>query len=143
MFFRDFFHPRSPLSSTTLVHRAFFCPSFPKERVKQFEGLLSEIESLRWPIGMIRRFVNVPGVVRNILGWGLGTSQRVLVVAGEKDTLIGTELPALTANAYRVARRAMIQGDSTGGKAIDVVNDGDGSREQCDGVRFVVINGSG
>jgi hypothetical protein len=93
---------------------------------------------------MIRRFVNIPGVVRNILGWGSGDGQRVLVIAGEQDALIGTELPALTANVYRRARRAMIQDNSIDGKIVNIPSEyGDSAWEHWHGVRFVIVEGSG
>jgi hypothetical protein len=105
---------------------------------------LSEIESLRWPFGMVKKFVNIANVVRNILGWGSGGGQRVLVIAGEKDALIGTELPALTANAYRRARKAMIQDNSIDGKTVNISSeDGDSAWEHWHGVRFVIVEGSG
>lgn len=101
MYFRDFGHPRSPLSSTTLVHRAFFCPDFPTANVKTFELNIPEYESILWPLGMMFSFVNVRNVLGNLIGWGSVLKQRVLVIAGSKDTLMGVVLMRRMAERYR------------------------------------------
>ncbi|KAG4435379.1 hypothetical protein IFR05_009122 [Cadophora sp. M221] len=101
-YLRDFWHPRSPLSSTSLVHQAFFSPSYPVSKVKSFETLMPEYESMLWPLQMMFRFVDVGRVVRSITGWGKG-GMRLLVVAGEKDRLMDVELMRQTAAEYRVA----------------------------------------
>jgi pimeloyl-ACP methyl ester carboxylesterase len=148
MWFRDFWHVRSPLSSTTLVHRAFFSPEFPRERVREMERWMPEYESLTWPIGMMLPFVNVRNVLMNILGWGQGR-QRLLVVSGEKDTLMGVTLMRRMAVQYRRsfvknARRLL----SSEGKETEIEEpsepeDHEGVESSVDGVRFVVIKGSG
>ncbi|KAH9213717.1 Alpha/Beta hydrolase protein [Leptodontidium sp. 2 PMI_412] len=133
-YLRDFWHPRSPLSSTSLVHQAFFSPSYPVSDVKSFETLMPEYESMLWPLQMMTRFVDVGRVVRSITGWGKG-GIRLLVVAGEKDRLMDVELMRQMAAEYRVAvekGREELVGESGG----DVINGG----EQ---VGFEVVMGSG
>ncbi|CZS95248.1 uncharacterized protein RAG0_04984 [Rhynchosporium agropyri] len=99
---RDLWHSRSPLSSTTLVHQAFFCPSYPVSEVKKFETLLPEYESMLWPLQMMFRFVDLGKVLGNIIGWSKG-GKRVLVVAGERDPLMVPELMRRMTADYKVA----------------------------------------
>lgn len=105
MFLRDLGHPRSPLSSLTLVHRAFFSAEFPQEQVAAFVPDMPEYESLLWPMGMMLPFVRARDVLRNVLGWVSGREsalrQRVLVLAGGKDTLMGTVLMRRMTEQYR------------------------------------------
>ncbi|KAF5378583.1 hypothetical protein D9615_007102 [Tricholomella constricta] len=141
MYFRDLGHPRSPLSSTTLVHRAFFSPAFPTADVKEFEPYLSEYESLIWPLGMMLPFVNVRNVLRNVLGWGSAASARVLVVAGGKDALMGVVLMQRMAEQFKsgfatLVRRKQLQvGPGLGA--------GDEQERSGGAVSFTVIEGAG
>lgn len=140
MYFRDFGHPRSPLSSTTLVHRAFFSPEYPADQVKEFEPHMPEYESLLWPIGMMLPFINVKNVLENILGWGSTLKQRLLVVAGRKDTLCGVVLMERMANQYRKAFTSLIKHKHLQvGPSVADVDAKDGSAA----VGFAVIEGSG
>jgi hypothetical protein len=147
-YLRDFWHPRSPLSSTSLVHRAFFSSSFPTDRVRDFEQYMPEYESLAWPLGMIFPFVNIRRVLMNIVGWRYG-QQRLLIVAGEKDTLMGVSFMRQMATKYRRSVVTPVQGLlPKDGKEIDpdktndlnTRQDGNGS---TNGVRFEVIKRSG
>jgi pimeloyl-ACP methyl ester carboxylesterase len=116
-YIRDFFHPRSPLSSTSLVHKAFFSDSFPRESVKEFETQMPEYESMLWPFGMMFTFVNVANVIRSIVGWKGGREQggkRMLIMAGEKDTLMGVSLMRQMAAMYRIAAEKMGFSDGVG-----------------------------
>lgn len=79
--FRDLGHLRSPLSSTSLVHGAFFSPEYLVAEVKKFENLMPEYESLVWPMGMMFAFVNVRNVLKSIVGWKDEGQRRVLVIA--------------------------------------------------------------
>jgi len=97
MYLRDWFHPRSPLSSTELVKTAFFCPSFPLAQVKPFEKLMSETESLLWPVNiMLRGYIDT----RRVL---LGCKKRVFVLAGQLDQLMRVEFMERTAAEYTIA----------------------------------------
>ncbi|KAG5642736.1 hypothetical protein DXG03_002250 [Asterophora parasitica] len=141
MCLRDFGHPRSPLSSATLVHRAFFCPEFPAAGVKEFEQHLPEFESFIWPLGMMLPFVNVRNVIRNILGWGSTPSARLLVVSGGKDTLMGVTLMKRMAEQYKrgfatLVRRQQLQVGLGPGE-------GDPQERASDAVSFTVIDGAG
>jgi len=138
--FKHFMHPRSPLSSTALVHRAFFSPEYATDDVRKFQRLMPEYESLIWPSGMMFRFVNVRNVLSNIVGWEDYRHERVLIVAGEKDTLMGVELMRRMAAEYRQASLDILRTSSDSKKEeVDVAgnNKGDG------GVGFAVIPGSG
>lgn len=99
-YIRDLWHSRSPLSSTTLVHNAFFSSACPRETVQKFEPYLAEYESMLWPLGMMLPFVNVKNVVGNILGWKSDRA-KLLVVAGEQDALMGVSLMRQMADVYR------------------------------------------
>src|SRR3954467_7783339 len=76
--FHDFLHPRSMLSSTTLVHNAFFCPAYPRSEVAKFERYMAEYESYLWPFQMLFRFVNLRSVLSSLVSFGGG---RVMVIA--------------------------------------------------------------
>ncbi|KAL2072055.1 hypothetical protein VTL71DRAFT_11398 [Oculimacula yallundae] len=133
-YLRDLWHSRSPLSSTTLVHNAFFCPSYPVSEVKKFETLLPEYESMVWPLQMMLRFVDVGKVLGNIIGWTKG-GKRVLVIAGEKDPLMVVDLMRRMAAEYRIA----VNGNWTSlvGESESTVNVG------ADVVGLEVVGGSG
>jgi hypothetical protein len=145
MYLRDFGHPRSPLSSTTLVHRAFFCPALPTASVKEFESHMSEFESLLWPLGMMLPFVNTRNVLKNIVGWGLTpVKDRVLVLAGSKDTLMGVKLMRRMAQDYRKAfgmlvKRKLLQAHL----AVAESTNKDDDEVFSFGVRFNVVEGAG
>lgn len=94
-------HPKSPLSSTKLVKNVFFGKSMPIEKVQAFEKLLSPYESLLWPIGMFRPFVNVHNILQGIVDWG--TSDRVMVLGGENDKLVTMSIMRRVAGTYRSA----------------------------------------
>jgi hypothetical protein len=64
---RDLWHPRSPLSSTSPAHKAFFCHTYPEFEVKKFESFMPEYESLLVFLGMMFYFVNMMRVLSNIL----------------------------------------------------------------------------
>lgn len=92
--FKDLMHPRSPLSSTDLVHRAFFSSSFPTNEVQRFEAGMPEYESMLWPSQMLGRIVDVENVKR-------GTETRkVLIVSGEDDVLMTRDLMERMAVEY-------------------------------------------
>jgi len=139
-YIRDLWHPRSPLSSTPLVHQAFFCPLYPVSEVRKFESRMPEYESMLWPLQMMTRFVDVGNVVRSVVGWGKGGVQgkRMLIIAGEKDVLMGVDLMRKMAAEYRKAAMkgwvALVGETETTARAIP----GDE-----DGVGFEVVMGSG
>ncbi|KAN0110963.1 alpha/beta-hydrolase [Hyaloscypha variabilis] len=142
-FFRDLGHPRSPLSETGLVNKAFFSRGYPVDRVREFEVLMPEYESLVWPLGMMLSFVDVAKVLKGIVGWKDEKQQRVLVIAGEKDTLMGVELMRRMAADYRQRFITLAKsfwrfhGVEEGASDLKA-----GSDDQC-GISFEVIKGSG
>ena len=92
-------HPRSPLSSTELVRRAFFSRGMPEMEVKRVERTMAEWESMSWPMGMMARFVEPMKVLQKLAG----SERGILVVAGEKDKLMGVEIERKLAAWYRQA----------------------------------------
>lgn len=94
-------HPRSPLSSDTLVHNAFFGPATPRDKVRVFAQQMPNYESLAWPIGMMKRFTDVRNILRNLQGWRSSLSSRVMVMAGSEDKLMGVQLMRDVAYEYR------------------------------------------
>lgn len=93
-----------------------------------------------WPLQMMTRFVDVGNVVRSVVGWGKGGVQgkRMLIIAGEKDVLMGVDLMRKMAAEYRKAAMkgwvALVGGTETAARAVP----GDE-----DGVGFEVVMGSG
>ncbi|KAH8592069.1 Alpha/Beta hydrolase protein [Bisporella sp. PMI_857] len=136
-YIRDLWHPRSPLSSTTLVHGAFFSPEYPREQVSIFEKMLPAYESMLWPLQMMFPFVNIRNVLKNIVGWGNESKQRrLLVIAGEKDNLMGVRLMEKMAALYRITLGRIFS--AAEGKEKDIRGHETGTQ-----VQFEVIEGSG
>lgn len=69
--------------------------------MKKFEKGMPEYESMLFPLGMMFPFVDIPRVLGNIRGWACSNGSRVLVVAGEKDKLMGGSLMERLAGLYR------------------------------------------
>jgi hypothetical protein len=133
--FRDLCHPRSQLSSTILVHRAFFSDSYPVEEVRKFESLMPEYEGIVWPLGMMFRFVDVRKVLESIVGWKDDKNWRILVIAGEKDRLNSVSLMERMAAMYRAALETCWSGKGDARRDVR-------RRDGQDGVGFSVIKGS-
>jgi pimeloyl-ACP methyl ester carboxylesterase len=137
-----FGHPRSPLSSTRLIKRVFFCEECPDERVREFETQeMAPYESMALPMAVLGKFADPAKIVRAV---GLSDSSlhrpieasrpRVLVVAGEKDVLMKPGVMAKLVGLLRDAVRSVF-GSGT---------DGGGSQEGIrDGIEFRVVQGSG
>ena len=147
--FREYLHlmhPRSPLSSTTLVHQAFFSPQYSRANVVEWQRWMPGWESLRWPIGMMRSFVSFPNILENLVGLGR-RGAHVCIIAGSEDKLVGVQIPRRLAKTFREAVRA-----STERKKIDqsVIGIEDGKEFHINGVsfdtslgvRFVAIEGA-
>jgi len=128
---KHFGHPRSPLSSTALVHKVFFSHAFPVQGVREFERAMPEYESMRWPVGMMTRFVSPERVIGNILPTLKGR-RRVMVVAGGEDKLMDGAIMQRLAAWYRAAWESIRGKGEEGGE--------EGSAEV---VRFGTVEGSG
>ncbi len=90
-------HPRSALSSTQFVKNAFFAPSIPLSTVRAFEPLLSEYESLLWPVQIMRKgYVDCHRVLLNC---GL----KMLQLGAEHDRLNRIDLVERSAAEYTIA----------------------------------------
>lgn len=134
-------HPKSPLASTALVKAAFFCERMPMARVQEFEKVMAPYESYMWPLEMMRPdFVNVKNVLGSIKDWSYG--ERVLVMAGGEDKLMGVRLMQQMASRYRAGYSQLVAETK-----IDVEREdgGDGSEsiDAGQGVRFCVVAGAG
>ena len=123
-------HPRSPLSSTPLVHRAFFPPAYPEKDVREFECWMPPWESMWWPLYMMRSFVSFPRIGQNITGWNRGC--RICVVAGTQDKLMGVVLMEKLAGCFRTAVKKNVVN-----KKIEIPEDVE------EGVKFVIVKGAG
>jgi pimeloyl-ACP methyl ester carboxylesterase len=128
---KHFGHPRSPLSSTALVHNAFFSSAFPAQAVREIERAMPEYESMSWAFGTMTKFVSAERVIGRILPTLKG-GRRVLIVAGGEDKLMDGVMMQRFAAWYRVAWES-IQGK---------VEEG-GQESGVEVVRFGVIEGSG
>ena len=100
---KDLFHPRSALSSTNLVHRAFFSNSLSTEEVMAFERDMPEYESMNWPSRMLFTIASVQRVKRNT------ETGKVFVMAGREDKLMTPGLMERMAREYEVGF-AMVEG---------------------------------
>lgn len=101
-------------------------------------------ESLLWPLGMMLPFVNTGNVLKNILGWGAATKERVFVLAGSADTLMGVKLMRRMAQHYRKAfgklvKRELLQADLAEANA----DNQEGDELSGSGIRFGVVEGAG
>ena len=121
-------HPRSPLSSTSLVRNVFFSEDLPTAEVKEFEHWMAPWESMKWPIFMFSQFVSFARLVQNISGWGRGS--RVCVIVGAEDRIVRP--PIAKTNAVLI--RAAVE-DPADRRKVEGLN-GD------DPVSFVVVKGA-
>ncbi|KAG0637753.1 Alpha/Beta hydrolase protein [Tuber brumale] len=128
---KHFGHPRSPLSSTALVHKAFFSHAFPVQAVCEVERSMSEYESMSWVFGMMTKFVSAERVIGSILPTLKG-GRRVLVIAGSEDKLMDGVMMQRFAAWYRIAWER-IRGK---------VEEG-GQESGAEVVRYGVVEGSG
>ncbi|KAI9848095.1 MAG: hypothetical protein M1837_001197 [Sclerophora amabilis] len=121
-------------------------PCFGSAEVAEFESLMPEYESLNWPIGMLRPFINVRRVLAGISGWDSG--ERIMVVAGGLDRICSVPLMRRMAQQYRTA-----VGDLVKEKKIDETEGAVGDAEEAPvekctesrgaGVRFTIVEGAG
>jgi hypothetical protein len=127
--------------STALVKQAFFSPEYPTSKVVEFEKIMPKYESFLWPNGMMLPFVNFKNVLMRISGWGTGNSERVLVLAGEKDRLVSLDITQREAREYRDALKGLVQA-----KMLEVTVDGvseEGLESTGCGVQYRVVEGVG
>ncbi|KAJ1303847.1 hypothetical protein OPQ81_008267 [Rhizoctonia solani] len=94
----DLYHPRSPLSSTQLVHRAFFSPSYPIEKVRTFEAEMSPFESMSWPSGMMFPFISRERLLANLLVHNARAP--LLTIGGSQDKLVSVPIMRRLAGLY-------------------------------------------
>jgi hypothetical protein len=77
------------------------------DRVRAFEKLLPPYESFIWPIQMMVSFVNIKSVVQNITGWG--SSERIMVLAGQDDAITTKKIMYQMVNVYRAAVKSLVK----------------------------------
>ncbi|CAE6472577.1 unnamed protein product [Rhizoctonia solani] len=94
----DLYHPRSPLSSTRLVHRAFFSPTYPIEKVQAFESEMSPYESMSWPSGMMFPFISRKRLLTNLVIHNARIP--LLTIGGAQDTLVSVPIMRRLAHLY-------------------------------------------
>ncbi|KAH7334012.1 Alpha/Beta hydrolase protein [Rhizoctonia solani] len=94
----DLYHPRSPLSSTRLVHRAFFSPTYPIEKVQAFELEMSPYESMSWPSGMMFPFISRKRLLTNLVAHN--TRVPLLTIGGAQDKLVSVPIMRRLAHLY-------------------------------------------
>lgn len=101
---------------------------------------IPEYESLLWPMTMMFSFVEVNNVLRNIAGWG--TSNRFLMVAGEKDNLVGTKIMAELTDLYQKTASDLLHKGQLPSKIQEAlgVEPADHSKN---GIKFAIIPGAG
>ncbi|KAG8728452.1 hypothetical protein FRC11_011043 [Ceratobasidium sp. 423] len=107
----DMYHPRSPLSSTRLVHRAFFAPSYPIEKVRAFEAEMSPYESMLWPSGMMFPFISRKRLLTNLLIHN--TQAPLLTIGGAQDTLVSVPIMRRLAHLYAATSVGIHTGGTT------------------------------
>ncbi|EON60926.1 hypothetical protein W97_00136 [Coniosporium apollinis CBS 100218] len=135
-------HPKSPLSSTALVKRVFFCNEMPESRVQEFEKQMSMYESFWWPVGMMYHFASATAVMSSIVGWGAGKGERLLVLAGEKDVLMTKDVMEKLAEFYRGGFEELVRGKKIEAEA-EEVRVKKGGRSRGLGVRLATVEGAG
>ncbi|KDN42671.1 hypothetical protein RSAG8_06628, partial [Rhizoctonia solani AG-8 WAC10335] len=94
----DLYHPRSPLSSTRLVHRAFFSPTYPTDKVRAFEAEMSPYESMSWPSGMMFPFISRKRLLTNLIAHNAHVP--LLTIAGAQDKLVSVPIMRRLAHLY-------------------------------------------
>ncbi|EKG10760.1 Mitochondrial substrate/solute carrier [Macrophomina phaseolina MS6] len=131
-------HPLSPLSSLALVKGAFFSPSVPERTVEEYRWTcMRGYESLVWPNQMMRRLVDPKRVLSNLVRRENG-GQKVLIVAGKRDKLMGTRLMQEMAAEYREAYRELVGEKKLEGSEHEARPKGKGTADQ--GVKYVELD---
>lgn len=136
-------HPNSPLSHPALTRRVFFSDALSDQYVHNFQTHTNAYESLLWPMGMVRPFVNARNVVQHIAGWGKG--QRILVLAGGGDKLMTLGVMRQLATFYRRAFRTLVSEKKLeADNSIVVPPEGEEGLDNAgDGVRLDIVPGAG
>ncbi|KAF1950780.1 alpha/beta-hydrolase [Byssothecium circinans] len=145
-----FFHSKYLMITTSQVKDAFFTASTPNSVVEDLERLLSPYESMLWPVQALFRFVTGPDVLSSITGWSVrrksgegresqsrssNVSQRMLVLAADKDVLCKPVVLEDAAKRYRDAFREMVKAKKVDGVSEDDLMRDDGA------VGFKVVEG--
>ncbi|CAE7223140.1 unnamed protein product [Rhizoctonia solani] len=94
----DLYHPRTALSSTRLVHRAFFSPTYPIEKVQAFEAEMAPYESMAWPMGTMFPFASPKQLLSNLVHHNARAP--ILTIGGEQDTLVSVPIMRQLAHLY-------------------------------------------
>lgn len=149
------YHPNSPLSTPRLVYNAFFGPEYPFHRVPEFMKWMSNYEAMFWPLGMAgrgrgienRTWLSPADVLKSLTQWQ-GTSQKVMVMIGTEDKIMGGTQTRMV-EEYRAATTHLvgqdsIEVDAAKGNQISLVRMCEGVKEQDFGrVRLAEVENAG
>jgi pimeloyl-ACP methyl ester carboxylesterase len=143
------YHSRYLLATVQQVQDAFFTAETPTRHIQSFAKLLSPYESMLWPMQALNAFVSGPDVLSSITGWAHRKSvlsgslsdkstsestQRLFILAAEKDVLCTPAILKDAAQRYRWAFKEMASNsDLEGAKQ--------GHDNESNGVRFRVVSG--
>ncbi|CCO30264.1 hypothetical protein BN14_04291 [Rhizoctonia solani AG-1 IB] len=108
----DLYHPRSPLSSTRLVHRAFFAPTYSIDKVQAFEAEMSPFESMSWPSGMMFPFVSRKRLLSNLTKH-YNARAPLLTICGAQDRLVSVLIMRRLAHLYAATSVGIHAGGTT------------------------------
>ncbi|KAK3941695.1 Alpha/Beta hydrolase protein [Diplogelasinospora grovesii] len=140
-------HPNSPLSHPALTRQAFFSNQVTGSFVEGFQRRICAYESLMWPLGMGRPFVDPQKLIQQISGWGTGTGtgQRLLVLAGEYDKLVSLDINETLASMYRGAYIGLVKQKKLEAVPTEVEPlQGEGDKDNVGhGVRVCLVPGAG
>lgn len=142
------YHPRYLLATFNQVKDAFFTAETPLRHVQSFTKLLSPYESLLWPMQALNAFVTGPDVLTSITGWEgrkytrlpstndeeLSVSQRLFIIAAEKDVLCTPAILEDAAQRYKRAYQEMTSNSEWKAPRKE-------QEHEDTGVRFTVVKG--
>ncbi|CUA76514.1 hypothetical protein RSOLAG22IIIB_06319 [Rhizoctonia solani] len=119
----DLYHPRTALSSTRLVHRAFFSPTYSIDKVQAFEAEMAPYESMSWPMGMMFPFVSPKRLLSNLIPYNARAP--LLTIGGEQDKLVSVPIMHRLAHLYAATSVGIHAGNTKlGFKNVSILQDG-------------------
>ncbi|KAK3387565.1 Alpha/Beta hydrolase protein [Podospora didyma] len=141
-------HPNSPLSHPALTRKVFFSEAVSDAYMESFQRRMNTYESLLWPLGMFRAFVNPQKLLEQISSFSSrGTGQqRILVLFGGGDKIMTFPIMEKLANTYRKAISSLAGQKKLDDRVDDTVENipGEGDQDTAgQGVRFCVVTGAG
>ena len=147
-------HPTSPLSSTKLVHGAFFCSQFPMSGAQEFARWMPAYESMGWAMGMgwgiwawLRgrdHWLEPRDILRNISSTqSEQPKDSICIMIGSEDMMLDASIWDRQAAELRAGAR-QLRADLPENSESTPAEDVDGAQIHGDaGVRLAVIDGAG